>query len=419
MNDRETRVCAWIDARREALFALLADLIHYDSQNLAGDGREQAIVEHMAELYREAGLETEIFCPDSVPGLTESPLYWPGHHTDRRPNVIGVWRGKSEAERVMLAAHTDTMPVGDEAAWTKPPFGGVIENGLIYGLGSGDDKASLAAALFAVRALRAAGVAPEKDIILGAYCDEEFGGGNGALGLVMREPCDDVLNLDGSGYEMWATALGGGVFRVELKLDHVTDDCSAIYRALQKTMDALEVFGQRRRDELAANPYYAGTQTQRSTYRVAAFGSSPDSHERAFVDFVIYTMRTKAEIHAELRSILDDLKPEYDKLGIREATFTGTTRFFDYGESVTDNGAFPVMKACAEEACGHEVPVCGSCLTDLSAIMAQNGPRCFNFGIFRDFSLPGGAHQPDEYVECAQLVNFTRALALFLLRYCA
>ena len=226
MNDRETRVCAWIDARREALFALLADLIHYDSQNLAGDGREQAIVEHMAELYREAGLETEIFCPDSVPGLTESPLYWPGHHTDRRPNVIGVWRGKSEAERVMLAAHTDTMPVGDEAAWTKPPFGGVIENGLIYGLGSGDDKASLAAALFAVRALRAAGVAPEKDIILGAYCDEEFGGGNGALGLVMREPCDDVLNLDGSGYEMWATALGGGVFRVELTLDHVTDDCA-------------------------------------------------------------------------------------------------------------------------------------------------------------------------------------------------
>ena len=77
------------------------------------------------------------------------------------------------------------------------------------------------------------------------------------------------------------------------------------------------------------------------------------------------------------------------------------------------------MKQSAEEACGHAVPVCGSCLTDLSAIMAQNGPRCFNFGIFRDFSLPGGAHQPDEYVECAQLLDFTKALALFLLRYCA
>ena len=419
MNEREARVCAWIDGRRDELFALLADLIRYDSQNLAGDGREQALAEHMAGLYRQAGLETEVFCPDSVPGLTQSPLYWPGHNTDRRPNVTGVWRGRPGAQRVMLAAHTDTMPVGDAAAWTKPPFGGVIEDGRIYGLGSGDDKASLAAALFAVRALQAAGIAPEKDVVLGAYCDEEFGGGNGALGLVMRQPCDDVLNLDGSGYEMWATALGGGVFRVELKLDRVTDDCSAIYRALRPTMDALEGFGQRRRDELAANPYYAGTQTQRSAYRVAAFGNCPDSHERAFVDFVIYTMRSRAAIRAELQALLDDLRPEYDRLGVREATFTGTTRFFDYGESVTDAGAFPVMKRCAEEAAGRGVRVCGSCLTDLSAIMAQNGPRCFNFGIFRDFSLPGGAHQPDEYVECAQLLDFTRALALFLLRYCA
>ena len=154
MDEREARVCAWIDARRDELFSLLVDLIHYDSQNLAGDGREQALAEHMADLYREAGLETEIFCPDSVPGLTESPLYWPGHHTDRRPNVTGIWRGRPGAERVMLAAHTDTMPVGDEAAWTMPPFGGVIEHGRIYGLGSGDDKAGLAAARFAVRACK-------------------------------------------------------------------------------------------------------------------------------------------------------------------------------------------------------------------------------------------------------------------------
>ena len=418
MNAMEKRVIDWIDARQDALNALLCELIGFDSQNLAGDGREQALAEHMAALYREMGLETELFCPDSVPGLVDHPLYWPGHNTHRRPNATGVWRGQPGRGRVMLAAHTDTMPVGDAGAWTKPPFGGVIEDGRIYGLGSGDDKASLAAAAFAVQALQAAGIKPSKDVVLGAYCDEEFGGGNGALGLVMRQPCDDVLNLDGSGYEMWATSLGGGVFRVELTLDHVTDDCAAIYRALQRTMDALEAFGQRRREELAANAWYAGTQTQRSAYRVAAFGSCPNSHERAFVDFVIYTIRTKAEIYGELQAILDGLKGEYDRLGIREARFTGTTRFFDYGESDTEGGAFPVMKACAEEASGGEVPVRGSCLTDLSAIMPIVGPRCFNFGIFRDFSLPGGAHQPDEYVECRQLRDLTCALALFLIRYC-
>ena len=419
MDEREARVARWIDARRDELNALLIDLIGYDSQNLAGDGRERALAEHMADLYREAGLEAEVFCPDSVPGVTESPLYWPGHNTHRRPNATGIWKGPPGAARVMLAAHTDTMPVGDPDAWTKPPFGGVIEDGRVYGLGSGDDKAGLAAALFAVRALMAEGVTPTKEIVLGAYCDEEFGGGNGALGLVRRQPCDDVLNLYGSGYELWATALGGGVFRIELGLDRTTDDCSAIYRALQMTMDALEAFGQRRRDELAANPFYAGTQTQRSAYRVASFGSVPNSHERAFVDFVLYTTRPKARIEAELGEMLAALKPDFERLGVSDATLTATTRFFDYGESDTDSGAFPVMKACAEEACGRAVPVCGSCLTDLSVIMAQNGRRCFNFGIFRDFSLPGGAHQPDEYVECEQLLQFTRALALFLLRYCA
>ncbi len=418
MNDMERQALRWIDAHSDELFALLSRMIRFDSQNLAGDGREEALAEYMAQLYREADLETEVFCPDSVPGLCESRLYWPGHNTDRRPDVTGVWKGISGRGRVMLAAHTDTMPVGDEAAWTKPPFGGVMENGRIYGLGSGDNKASLAAAYFALRALKETGFTPKKDIVLGAYCDEEYGGGNGALGLVMRQPCDDYLNLDGSGYEMWATALGGGVFRVELKLDRVTDDCSAIYRALQLTMDALEEFGQRRRDELAANPYYAGTQTQRSAYRVAAFGNHPGSHEKAYVDFVIYTMSSRETIYRELQDLLDGLQAEYQRLGVCEAKFIGTSRFFDYGESDTAQGAFPLMKQCAEEACGHEVRVCGSCLTDLSAIMAQGGNRCFNFGIFRDFSLPGGPHQPDEYVECSQLMEFTRALALFLLRYC-
>ncbi len=47
----------------------------------------------------------------------------------------------------------------------------------------------------------------------------------------------------------------------------------------------------------------------------------------------------------------------------------------------------------------------------------QSGAPCYNFGILRDFSLPGGAHQPDEFVDCRELMNFTRALLLFLMRY--
>lgn len=414
----EKSVMDWIDRHSDALNELLAGMVRIDSQNLAGDGREAELAGHLAELYRRAGLETEVFCPDDVEGLTSDPLYWPGHHTDHRPDVTGVWKGSEGKERVLLAAHTDTMPVGDKSLWKKPPFGAVIEDGKMYGLGAGDDKAGLAAALFAVQALKQAGIVPAKDIVLGAYCDEEYGGGNGALGLVSRQHFDDCVNLDGSNYEMWATALGGGVFRVSLKLGHVTDDCSSIYRALQLTMDKLEEFGARRRAELDANPFYKGTVTQASAYRVAEFGNVPDTHEQAFVDFVIYTQQSREQIHAELQAILDSLQDDYRKLDVSEAFFTPTTRFFDYGETDTQNGAFPVMKECAEEITGKPVTVCGSCLTDLSVILTRLGKRCFNFGIFREFSEPGGAHQPDEYVELNQLYAFTKTIALFLLRYC-
>jgi len=38
--------------------------------------------------------------------------------------------------------------------------------------------------------------------------------------------------------------------------------------------------------------------------------------------------------------------------------------------------------------------------------------------VLRDFKLPGGAHQTDEFISCEEFVNLTKSLALFLLRWC-
>ncbi len=45
---------------------------------------------------------------------------------------------------VAFAGHTDVVPAGDESAWTKPPFGGVIEKGRLYGRGAEDMKSAIA-----------------------------------------------------------------------------------------------------------------------------------------------------------------------------------------------------------------------------------------------------------------------------------
>ncbi len=76
-------------------------------------------------------------------------------------------------EKIAVLGHLDVVPVGD--GWTKPPFDGLIENGRIYGRGSNDDKGPSLAALFAMKAVREAGIPMKKGIRLILGCDEESG----------------------------------------------------------------------------------------------------------------------------------------------------------------------------------------------------------------------------------------------------
>ena len=76
-------------------------------------------------------------------------------------------------EKIAVLGHLDVVPVGD--GWTKPPFDGLIENGRMYGRGTNDDKGPSLAALFAMRAIKDAGIPLKKSIRLILGCDEEEG----------------------------------------------------------------------------------------------------------------------------------------------------------------------------------------------------------------------------------------------------
>ena len=57
----------------------------------------------------------------------------------------------SGAPHLCFAGHTDVVPTGDEKAWTRPPFGAVIDDGVLYGRGAADMKGGIAC--FAAAAL--------------------------------------------------------------------------------------------------------------------------------------------------------------------------------------------------------------------------------------------------------------------------
>lgn len=100
-----------------------------------------------------------IRCPSVTPadagalGVLEAALKPLGFRCERlafsaagTPDVENLYaRWGSTGPNFCFAGHTDVVPVGDEKAWTMPPFGAEIAAGRLYGRGAADMKSAIAA----------------------------------------------------------------------------------------------------------------------------------------------------------------------------------------------------------------------------------------------------------------------------------
>jgi carboxypeptidase PM20D1 len=91
-----------------------------------------------------------------------------------RHGLLFHWPGASAARPVVLMAHIDVVPV--EGTWRHPPFGAVVEDGVVWGRGTLDCKGSLTAICGSVEDLLAAGHIPAQDVWLSFGYDEEVAG---------------------------------------------------------------------------------------------------------------------------------------------------------------------------------------------------------------------------------------------------
>jgi len=114
--------------------------------------------------------------------------------------VLLRWPGKSDKAPTVMMAHYDVVPA-EEAAWEKPPFAGIIEDGVLWGRGTLDTKVTMNAALSAANHLISNGYRPENDIYF-AFSGGEEVNGEGAVSIVRYFADHDIrpaLVLDEGG----------------------------------------------------------------------------------------------------------------------------------------------------------------------------------------------------------------------------
>jgi succinyl-diaminopimelate desuccinylase len=168
---RVDRVLAAVDACTDEIVSFTADLVRVPTINPPGEAYPDC-AHVIGSRLRDCGFEVDYVTADGRP-----------EHTFAHPrlNVVGLRRGRTDRPLVHLNGHFDVVPAG--AGWTMDPFGGTVRDGRIYGRGTCDMKAGIAAAVYAAEAIRRAGVDLHGSIEISGTVDEESGGFAGAAHL--------------------------------------------------------------------------------------------------------------------------------------------------------------------------------------------------------------------------------------------
>jgi acetylornithine deacetylase len=182
-HDLKTRLAAAIDANWDRQVAWLKQLVSFPSLR----GQEGPCQDWIARGFAERGWSVDRYTLDQV-SMDHLPGHSPVMDTDytRAVQVVATVRPPTTKGRsLILQGHVDVVPAGPAEMWTRPPFEPVVRDGYLYGRGANDMKQGVSAMVFAMDALRTAGLAPAADVYVETVTEEECTG-NGALSTLAR-----------------------------------------------------------------------------------------------------------------------------------------------------------------------------------------------------------------------------------------
>ena len=156
MNEEEIR--KEIESHREEYIEFFRLLVQKDSYNPPGNEKNVATV--IQEYLKESKLNIELFPFD-----------------DNRANLFMTLKKSYNNKNLLYNAHMDVVPPGNEKDWKYPPLSAYNKrNKIIFGRGTSDMKAALAAMVISLTILKKLNVKLNGNLLVNAVADEETGG---------------------------------------------------------------------------------------------------------------------------------------------------------------------------------------------------------------------------------------------------
>jgi succinyl-diaminopimelate desuccinylase len=383
----------------QSLVELLQSLVRIPSPNPPGDTQRMAAF--VADWMRNIGAQVECAAPPE------------------KPEAVSVIATIGSGDPVILLhAHIDTVPIArDEAAhWHVDPYAAVVKDGKLYGKGSVDDKAPLAAMMHICEKTSRLFKQPSESrfngtLVLVAAAEEEVGGKLGTRWLAQNGyiPKADFIVVGEQTHNRVATAHKGvlrATFRTTGKSVHATNPDRGInaITAMARIVLALESYHR----ELSARVHpLAGSST--CNVGVISGGSTanavPDSCE-VYVDRRMIPREDPEQVKRELEHLLTtvDIAPAAATVG----DYLVSNWFESTCESALGKAFLNAVQSVLNADPGPIGYLPGSDAKHLTNSLREGGEMVI-FG-------PGSyevAHAYDEYVEIAEL----RATADILERF--
>lgn len=385
MMDTQERALAALD--EDMLVQLTQDLVRIRTINPPGDEAKAATF--VADWMKQNDMAAEL-----VP-----------HAEDGRASVVGGLDGQGARRAVLFSGHLDTVPAGDN--WEHEVLAADIDDGKIWGLGTTDMKAGVAAMLVAMRAVKQSGATLKGNLLFAGTAGEEIES-MGARELVREQRLDDVgFMVIGEPTANRVITAEKGVLWLELRakgqtahgsMPHLGVNAIAHMSRLLEALQAADI------------PYETHPLLGDFTMNIATIEGGVKTN--VVPDACRVTIDTRTVIGQDHQQIMDTVRQLIDRLCADDPTLHIEVRAINERIPLDIPFDDPYVQTFVRQrdlvTGDTSVPTAATFATDGSVFVpAYDAPM-----VICGPGLPEKAHQPNEYVEISRLIESARIYTL-------